>query len=83
MNNKRYAVTIYSLSDNELKLEIVNAKDWLDALNTAFPKYVDGLSTSYIEARKDVINMDFDFKVLEIEKEIKAKLGYPFDKYID
>ena len=70
----KYAVAAMSFFENELKIEIVEAKDWFEALSKHSLFLEDGkiVDVSWIPneinaAKDELFNADIVFDVIEIE----------------
>jgi len=64
-----YAVALIShISDDGLKIKVVTAENWWDALDTAFPKYIGNLGDlmDLDEAKREACSQDWEFNVVEI-----------------
>lgn len=62
---KKYAVAFVNFFDNDLKIKIVGAEDWRQALNKAFgPKYLK--SDNLVDAKEEAFNQDWLFGVVEL-----------------
>lgn len=63
---KKYAVSYISFFDNVLKLEIVKASGWKDALNKAFGIKGVWLPDDYKAAQEDAFSGEYMFAVKEV-----------------
>lgn len=64
----KYAVGLLSLYEGgELEIKIVEAENWKDALDKAFPGYVENLrENSLVQAKDEAYDQEWYFDVVKI-----------------
>lgn len=64
----KFAVAHTNLYENTTVVEIVKANSWHEALEEAFPGYVENLNIDNMEdAKEEAFNQDWMFDVKEIK----------------
>ena len=64
---KKYAVGFINFFFNDLKITIVEADDWQDALEKAHPNTVDYMPDDIEAAKAKAFDQDWMFDVVEIQ----------------
>lgn len=67
---RRFAVAVIMFFDNELKIKIVKAENWKDALKEAFPIEADFViitGNDILETKRQAFDQDWMFEVIEVQ----------------